>query len=213
MIEVNIYNQDGDEAGTLQVDEARLGGEVRTHLLKQALVAYHANQHQGTAASKSRGMVDGSTRKIFRQKGTGRARMGTVRTNVRRGGGVAFAKQARSMRKGLSKKMRRMARDSALLAKLQSEDVLVIDQLSYDTPKTKPFVQLLGKLGVDSSCLLALEGQDRNVYLSARNVDRVSVTSGGQLNAYELLNHRKLLITRQALELVLDGGDVGNESE
>lgn len=207
MIEVQVYNQNGEQAGTLEVDEARLGGHVREHLLKQALVSYHANQHQGTAATRSRGMVAGSTRKLFRQKGTGRARMGTVRTNLRRGGGVAFAKQPRSMRKGLSKKMRRIARNSALLAKLLSQDVLVLEEIKYDAPKTKPLAALMGKLGVDRSCLFALAEPDRNVFLSARNLAKVTICTGEQLNAYDLLNHRKLLITRDALQAVLGEGN------
>jgi large subunit ribosomal protein L4 len=203
MIEVAVYNQKGEPAGSLEVDEALLGGEVRTALLKQALDSYHANRHQGTAATRSRGMVAGSTRKIFRQKGTGRARMGTVRQNIRRGGGVAFAKVSRDVGKKLPRKMRTQARNSALLSKLLSEDILVVDQLKYETPKTKTFVDLLGKLGIDRSCLLALAEFDRNVYLSARNVPRVDVCLGDQLNAYELLRHRKLLITKEAMESLL----------
>ncbi|MCG3181087.1 MAG: 50S ribosomal protein L4 [Phycisphaerae bacterium] len=206
MIEVQVYNQQGEPTGTLNVDEASLGGCVRRALLKQAIDAYHANQHVGTAATKSRGMIAGSTRKLFRQKGTGNARMGTIRTNLRRGGGVAFAKQARDPGKKLTRKMRTQARNSALLSKLRSQDVLVLETLKYDSPKTKPFAQLLGKLGVDRSCLLALDNYDTNVYLSARNVDRLSVCLGEQLNAYELLRHHKLLITRQAFERLTGGG-------
>ncbi len=207
MIEVAIYNQQGEKTGSLAVDEARLGGKVRYPLLKQALVAYQANARQGTAATKSRGMVQGSTRKLYAQKHTGRARMGTVRTPIRRGGGVTFAKVPRDFSKKLSKKSRRLARNSALLAKLLSQDVIVLDSLTYDQPKTKPFAQLLGRLGVDRSCLLALAAPDKNVYLSARNVDRLSVCQAGQLNAYDLLSHRKLLITRQAFDGLLGGGE------
>ncbi len=115
MITVAVLDKTGKVVDSLTVDEAVLGGCVRLPLLKQAIVMYHANKHIGTAATKSRGMVDGSTRKIYRQKGTGNARMGNIRTNVRRGGGVAFAKVARSNRKDMPKKQRVLAMKSALL--------------------------------------------------------------------------------------------------
>ena len=207
MIEVAVYNQQGERAGSLSVDEASLGGEVRYDLLKQALVAYQANARQGTVATKSRGMVAGSTRKLYAQKHTGRARMGTVRMPSRRGGGVAFAKVPRDFSKKLSKKTRHLARNSALLAKLLSQDVILLETLKYDSPKTKPVAEMLAKLGVDRSCLLATDGQDKNVYLSARNIWRLTVCQAGQLNAHNLLSHRKLLMTRQAFEGLLgDGG-------
>src|SRR4030042_74419 len=120
MIDLSVYNSGGKEVDVLKVDESLLGGAVRYSLLKQAIVMYHANKRVGTAATKSRGMVEGSTRKIYRQKGTGNARMGTVRTNIRRGGGVAFAKSERDFGKDMPKKQRRLARDSAILVKLQT---------------------------------------------------------------------------------------------
>ena len=120
MIDVAVYNRDGKEIETLQVDEAVFGGVVRHPLLKQAIVMYHANSRVGTGATKSRGMVTGSTRKLYRQKGTGNARAGNARTPVRVGGGHTFAKVARDFGKDMPKKQRRLACDSAILAKLQS---------------------------------------------------------------------------------------------
>ena len=119
MIELPVLNREGDEVDRIQVDELQFGGRFRGALLKQAIVMYHANKRQGNAVTKSRGMVTGSTRKLFRQKGTGRARMGTARTVIRRGGGVAFAKQNRDFRKRMPKKQRRLARDSAILEKMK----------------------------------------------------------------------------------------------
>ena len=203
MIEVTIYNQQGEKAGSLSIDEASLGGCVRYDLLKQALLAYQNTARQGTVATKSRGMIAGSTRKLYAQKHTGRARMGPVRTPLRRGGGVAFAKVPRDFSQKLYKKSRRLARDSALLAKLLSQDVVILDALKFETPKTKPFAQLLAKLGIDRSCVLALEADDPNVYRSARNVPRMSVCQADQLNAYSLLRNKKLLITRQGLERLI----------
>ncbi|MHC5162143.1 MAG: 50S ribosomal protein L4, partial [Planctomycetota bacterium] len=124
---------------------------------------YHANKRVGTAATKSRGMVDGSTRKIYRQKGTGNARAGSIRTPVRVGGGRTFAKVARDFGKDMPKKQRRLACDSALLAKMQSGRVMIVDELSFDAPKTGEFARVLGNLKIDRSCLVTLPEQDVNV--------------------------------------------------
>src|SRR6266700_1508448 len=136
MIEVPVFNQAGKKIEKFQVDEAKLGGEVRKALLKQALVMYHANQRQGTVRTLARGEVAGSTKKIFRQKGTGNARMGTIRQPVRRGGGHAKQKRPKDWRQALPKKARRLARDSAILSKLQSNDVRVLDEIKLDGVKT-----------------------------------------------------------------------------
>lgn len=208
MIEVDVYNQQGAKTGSLSIDEAKLGGRVRHELLKQAVVAYHNATRQGTVATKSRAMVEGSTRKLFKQKGTGRARMGPVRTPIRRGGGMAFAKTPRDFSQKLNKKTRRLARNNALLAKLLSNDVVVLESLTCQSPKTKPFAQMLAKLGVNRSCVLALDGPDTNAYLSARNVARMAVCQAEQLNAFELLKRKKLLITRAGLERL-----VGDEAQ
>src|SRR6185437_7197066 len=123
MIEVPIYNQAGDKLETFQLDEEKLGGHVRNHLLKQALVMYHANQRQGTVRTQARGEVAGSTRKMFRQKGTGNARTGGIRNPIKRGGGHAKQKRPKDWRLTMPKQQRRLARDSALLMKLQAGDV------------------------------------------------------------------------------------------
>src|SRR3954451_11076547 len=129
MIEVPIYNQSGQEVEKFQVDEAKLGGQVRRNLLKQALVMYHANKRQGTVRTQARGEVEGSTRKIYRQKGTGNARMGSIRQPVRVGGGHAKQKRPKEWRLSMPKKARRAATRSALLAKFQAGDVRVVDTI------------------------------------------------------------------------------------
>lgn len=207
MLSVPVYNKDGKEIDQVQIDEQQFGGRVRPALIKQALVMYHANERQGSATTKSRGMVQGSTRKIYRQKGTGNARMGTNRTVVRRGGGVAFAKQPRDFTLRMPKKQRRLARDSAILAKLQSNDAMVIDELSFSEPKTKKFVSLLSNLKIDRSCLVATDGYDDNVYKSLRNVPRVDSLLVEQLNAGDICRHRKLLMTRAALDNLLQASE------
>ncbi|MHC4385429.1 MAG: 50S ribosomal protein L4 [Planctomycetota bacterium] len=204
MIDVKVYNREGKELENLQVDEALFGGTVRAALLKQAVVMYHANKRVGTAATKSRGMVDGSTRKIYRQKGTGNSRAGSIRTPVRVGGGVTFAKVARDFGKDMPKKQRRLACDSALLAKMQSGSVVVIDELSFDAPKTKEFSRVLDNLNIDRSCLVMLPEQDVNVYKSARNVYKVDVMKISDLNAGDICNKQKVLFTKDAFLALLD---------
>jgi large subunit ribosomal protein L4 len=203
MIEVPIYNQAGSKVSTIQVDEAKLGGEVRKNLLKQALVMYHANLRQGSVRTLARGEVEGSTRKLFRQKGTGNARQGTIRQPVRKGGGHAKQKRPKDWRQAMPKKARRAARDSALLSKLQSNDVLVLDAIKLDGPKTKPVAQMFKALGIDRSVCMAINGRDENLEKSARNIDRTTLTTVDQLNAWDILRNRKLVLTRDGLEKIL----------
>jgi large subunit ribosomal protein L4 len=206
MIDVAVYNTDGREIESLKVDEAALGGSVRHALLKQAIVMYHANRRVGTAATKSRSMVAGSDKKLFRQKGTGNARVGNIRTGKRRGGGMIFAKSARDFGKRMPKKQRRLARDSAILAKLMGDDVVVVDGLKLDKPKTKDFVGVLTNLKIDRGCLVAMDSVDVNVFKSARNVPKVAVMPVSELNAFDICSHRKMLFTKDALLSVLGEG-------
>ena len=203
MIEVPVYNQTGQKVDTLQVDEARLGGEVRKNLLKQALVMYHANQRQGTVRTLARGEVAGSTRKVFRQKGTGNARTGGIRNPIKKGGGHAKQKRPKDWRQAMPKKARRLARNSAILSKIQSNDIRVIDQIALDQPKTKLMAGVFKALGIDRSCLLALPGRDENLERSARNIDRTTLTTVDQLNAWDILRNRTLVVTRAGMEKLL----------
>jgi len=206
MINLAVYNREGQEVDSLKVDESAFGGSVRYSLLKQAVVMYHANKHVGTAATRSRGMVVGSGRKLFRQKGTGNARVGNRRTAKRVGGGVTFAKVARDLSKRMPKKQKRLATDSAVLEKLLSNDVVVVDELSFERPKTKDFADILGNLKILSkySCLVAIEQIDGNLYRSARNIPRVAVMPVAELNAGDICNHRKMLFTKKAFLSLLD---------
>jgi large subunit ribosomal protein L4 len=216
MINIPVYDIQGKEVDQMQVDEAVLGGKVNPILLKQAIVMYHANKRQGTASNKSRGMVSGSTKKLYRQKGTGNARMGSRRSPVRVGGGVAFAKINRDFRQDMPKKQRRLARDFAVLSKLQSEDVVVVNQLAFEAPKTKDFAKILGNLKIDRSCLVAIEEYDMNLYKSVRNIPRVESMPVIQLNAGDICSRRKLLFTKAALEKFLNRSaveDAGKQAE
>ncbi len=202
MIEIPIYNTDGKEIDKMQVDPAKLGGKVRPHLLKQALVMYHANKRQGTVRTLARGEVEGSTRKIYRQKGTGNARMGTIRQPVRKGGGHAKQKRPKDWRLAMPRKMRRLARDSAILSKLQSNEVRVLDEIKLPEPKTKNVVKILKALGIDRSVLVALPAHDAMVERSARNIERAQMTTVAQLNAWDLLNKKTLLTTKAGIEAI-----------
>ncbi len=205
MIEVPIYNQSGTKVDTFQLDPAKLGGEVRINLLKQAITMYHANQRQGTVRTLARGEVAGSTRKMFRQKGTGNARTGGIRNPIKKGGGHAKQKRPKDWRQAMPKKARRLARDSAILSKLQSGDVRVVDSIALDGIKTKPVAQMFKALGIDRTVLFALPGRDENLEKSTRNIDRTTLTTVDQLNAWEIMKNRTLLVTRDGLERIVNG--------
>jgi len=204
MIELSVFNTSGQPVGTIQVDEAVLGGRIRYALLKQAIVMYHANKRVGTVATKSRGVVAGSTRKLFRQKGTGNARVGNRRTGKRVGGGMVFAKVPRDFRQAMPRKQRMLARDSAVLAKLRSNNVVVVDALPFATPRTKEFANVLKNLKIERSCLVATQEHDENVYKSVRNIRKVDVMPVADLNAADIINHRQVLFTKDALASFLD---------
>ena len=204
MIELPVYNIDGNKVDNLKVDESAFGGVVRYSLLKQAIVMYHTNKRVGTATTRNRSMVAGSGRKLFRQKGTGFARAGTRRTGKRVGGGVTFAKVARDFSKRMPKKQKRLARDSAILAKLLSNNVVVVDKLNFEKPKTKDFVNVLNNLKIERSCLVATSSYDDNLYKSAKNVPKVAIMPTAELNAGDICSHRKMLITHEAFLSIMN---------
>jgi len=182
MIDLAVYNKDGHEVESLKVDEDALGGTVRYPLLKQAIVMYHANKRVGTAANKGRSMVAGSSRKLFRQKGTGNARVGNIRTGKRVGGGVTFAKSFRDFGKRMPKKQKKLARNSAILAKLLSNNVVVVNELSFVT----------------------ISSADANLYKSAKNVPRVAVMPVNDLNAGDICRYNKMMFTKEAFLSILN---------
>jgi large subunit ribosomal protein L4 len=204
MIDLAVYNRAGDKVESLKVDESVFGGVVRHSLLKQAIVMYQANKRVGTAATKGRSMVSGSGKKLFRQKGTGRARIGNVRTGKRVGGGMTFAKVSRDFRKRMPKKQRRLATASAILAKLLSDNVVLVDELKSEQPRTKDFGVLLANLRIGRSCLVTLNTPDTSLYRQARNIPRVAVMPVAQLNAGDICNFQKILFTKDAFLSLLD---------
>ncbi len=206
-MEIPVLNKSGKQVAVIKVDVQALGGEVNHALLKQAFVRYHTNTRQGSARTRSRGMVEGSTRKLYKQKHTGNARAGPVRTPIRRGGGHTFAKTRtrENYRLDMPVKMRRKANRNALLAKLLDNEVRVIDSLSFTEPKTRAFQDLLAACKVDRSCLVALAPENANARLSARNVDGVTVVNSRQFTCYDLLNHRYVVIAKEDLQAWIDG--------
>jgi len=198
MINLSVYNTSGKEVDTIKVDESIFGGKVRYALLKQAIVMYHANKRVGTAATKNKSMVAGSTRKLYAQKHTGNARAGQIRTAKRIGGGVTFEKIAREFRQTMPKKQRKLARNSAILAKLLTNNVVVVDELKFEKPRTKDFVSVLNNLKIERSCIVAAKERDENLYKSARNVPKISVMPVAELNAGDICNSMKILFTKDA---------------
>ncbi|MFG0245941.1 MAG: 50S ribosomal protein L4 [Phycisphaerales bacterium JB052] len=209
-MDVPVYSMSGAAAGTMSVDEIALGESVNADLLKQAFVMYHANKRQGSARTKNRSATAYTTKKLYKQKGTGRARHGDKGANIFRGGGHAKQKtrSREDYHQSMPKKMRRKANRNALLAKLLDNEVKVVDGLSFDSPRTKDFVDFLSAINVDRSSLVALSGdaeKSKNARLSARNVDGVQLCRADQLNAYEMLNNRYLVIDKADLEAWLSG--------
>lgn len=200
MIEIPILDSAGKKVGTESLDPALLGGRVRYELLKQAIVAYRAGRRQGTVATRSRGMVQGSTRKLYRQKGTGRARAGNARTPVRRGGGRAFAKVPRDFSLKLPRQMRRLARNSAILAKASSGSAVILRGLEFDEPKTSKFAGILKAIKAERGALVAHLARDPNLWKSGRNIPSLAIKCMWEVNAYDVLRHRTLIFTPEAFK-------------
>ncbi|HBN77479.1 MAG TPA: 50S ribosomal protein L4 [Planctomycetaceae bacterium] len=201
MISLPIYNQQGSEVGTYEFDPAELAAGVNKQLLHDVVVMYEANRRVGTSATKSRGMVSGSTKKMYRQKGTGNARAGSKRSPIRRGGGHTFAKTTRDWSYRLPKKAIRLATRMALLSKFEDEQVRLVDDIQFDSPKTKSVVTMLSGLGLEpSKTLVTTQDYNVNFWKSARNIAGLRVSPAAGLNAYDLLHQRMLVVTTSALD-------------
>lgn len=204
-LSLNVLNMQGQPVGTVQVDPAEFGGKINKQLLHDVVLMYLANQRAGTHSTLRRGEVAGSTKKLFRQKGTGNARVGTRRTNKRKGGGTAKGPKPRDYEYHLPKKAVRMATRMAILSKLQDQEAVIIDELKLPAIKTKEMVQVLKNLNLgDTTCLVGFAQAEADpgqvIYRSARNIRGVSVSPASQLNAYTILRPKRLLLTKAALE-------------
>ncbi len=204
MISVPVRDMTGAECGTYAFEPSEVSDVICNQLLHDAVVMYNANRRLGEVQTKSRGMVSGSTRKLFKQKGTGRARAGAIRTPVRRGGGHAFAKKPRDYYYRLPKKAIRKAMRMALLSKFQDSQAVMLNGWQCSEPKTKTVAGFLNAVGLaGKSVLLTTEGLNTNVWKSARNIKGVVVLPGTDLNAYTLLRQRHLVITVAEMDRLL----------
>ena len=217
-ITVPVLNRAGAQVGTVEIDPAEFGGKISKQLMHEAVLMFRANQRAGTHHTLRRGQVAGSTKKLFRQKGTGNARVGSKRTNKRRGGGTAKGPKPRDYYYRLPKKAVRAATRMAILSKFRDGEAVILDDLSVAAPKTKEIVGLLkaikvgrktNKAGVekdvtllDTTVLIGTNGLDANVYRSARNIEGVKVLPAAEFNCYTVLKQKRLLLTRAALEFL-----------
>jgi len=200
-ITLTVMNRQGQSAGTVELDPAEFGGSVNKQLLHDAVLMYQANRRSGTHSTLRRGEVAGSTKKLFRQKGTGNARVGNKRTNKRRGGGTTKGPKPRDYSYSLPKKALRIATRMAVLAKMQDQEVVLVDDLAFDAPKTKEMAGILKALNLhDTTCLVGTAGLQPTVYRSARNIRGVEILPAAEFNAYAVLRPKKVLLTRAALD-------------
>ncbi len=202
MPKVNVYNQAGEQVGEIELNDSVFGIEPNKHVMSEVIISLRASQRQGTAKVKNRSEVRGGGRKPWRQKGTGRARHGSIRSPQWRGGGVVFGPVPRSYAYKLPKKVRRLAMKSALSTKVQDNEMIVLDQLIFEKPKTKDFVSVLNNLSVDKKALIVINGNDENVVLSARNIPGVKVVNSNTLNVLDVIGHDKLIMTKDAVQEV-----------
>ncbi|MEW4529838.1 50S ribosomal protein L4 [Maioricimonas sp. JC845] len=201
MISVPVKDMSGAELGTYEFDPAELAPGINKQLLHDVVVMYEANRRVGTVRQKSRGEVIGSTKKLYRQKGTGRARMGNRRQPVRVGGGRAFPRRPKDWGYRLPRKAVRLATRMALLSKFQDGEAIVLDSLSVAEPKTKVVAGVLKAIGINGdSVLLAIPEHDATVWKSARNIEDLRVSVCTDLNAYDLLRQKRLVVTKDALD-------------
>jgi large subunit ribosomal protein L4 len=203
MPKVALYNTAGEQVGEIELSDAVFGVNVNEGAMHQAVLAYLANQRLGTAKTKTRTEVSGGGRKPWRQKGTGRARHGSIRSPIWRGGGITFGPDGRrNYKQALPRKIRRLALKSALTVKVNTGSLIVLDQLVMDAPKTKEMASVLGNLKTGRKVLIVTGTTQENVVKSARNIPGVKTTNAGQLNVYDILNTDNLVITRDAVTQV-----------
>jgi large subunit ribosomal protein L4 len=218
-ISVPVVDRAGAEKGTVEIDPAAFGGKISRQLMHDVVLMHLANQRAGTHHTLRRGQVAGSTKKVFRQKGTGNARIGTKRTNKRVGGGTAKGPKPRDYEYHLPKKAVRAATRMAILSKFLDKEVVVLDELTLAAPKTKEIAAVLKaiKIGtrttdhgdkdvtlLDTTVLIGTAGLDQNVYRSARNIEGVKVLPAAEFNCYTVLKQKRLLLTRAALDALVN---------
>jgi large subunit ribosomal protein L4 len=202
MPRIAVFNTEGQQVGEMDLNDSVFGADINEPVLHQAVQVYLANQRQGTQSAKTRAEVRGGGRKPWRQKGTGRARQGSIRSPQWTGGGVVFAPKPSDYSQKLPKKMRRLAMVSALSSKVADNQMIVLDSLSMEQPKTKFIVDMLKNLNVSRKALIVLEGKDETVRRSANNIQGVKTTLANTLNVYDILKYDTFVVTKDAIEAI-----------
>lgn len=200
MAALDVYNRSGNTQRQRELSDALVNATVNEAVIHQCVVAHLANQRRGTASTKTRSEVQGSGKKLYRQKGTGRARVGDAKSPIRVHGGVAFGPKPRSYRQYTPKKVRQLGLHSALAGKFQNDDCVLIEDFTFDAPRTKDMVQVLGNLGLSDKVLFVLGQPESNIYLSVRNIPNVNSCVWDTLNVYDILWHDKIVFTESAVE-------------
>ncbi len=199
MANVSVYNIEGKEVGSVELNDAIFGVEINEHLVHMAVVNQLANNRQGTQSAKTRSEVSGGGRKPWRQKGTGHARQGSIRAPQWKGGGVVFAPKPRDYSFKMNKKEKRIALFSSLTSKVNDKKLIVLDNFNLDEAKTKKFVKVMDNLKV-TKALVVLEGDNKNVVLSGRNIPTVKVLPINGINTYDVMKYETLVCTKAAIE-------------
>ena len=202
MAKIEMLNMAGSAAGTIELNDAIFGIEPNEFAVHEVVKNYLANQRQGTQSALTRGEVRGGGRKPFRQKGTGRHRQGSTPDPSQVGGGVAFAPKPRSYRYPINKKLKRLALFSVLSSKVAEKEIVVLDSLTMEAPKTKEMVKLLANVKAEKKALIITAEKDENVMKSAANIPGVAVSMVSQMNVYEILNHTSLILTQDAAKKI-----------
>lgn len=202
MPKVAVYNVSGEQVSEIELKDSIFGIEVNEHVLYEVVKNQLANKRQGTQSAKTRAEVRGGGRKPWRQKGTGRARHGSIRSPLWVGGGVVFAPKPRDYRYTLPRKVRRLAMKSALTSKVNSNELIVLDELNLETPKTKEMVSILKNLKVEKKALIVIADKNEAVIRSAKNIPGVETASVNTLNVYDILKYDKFIITKDAVQKV-----------
>jgi len=202
MMQVSVYNAEGSVVGQLDLDEGVFGVPMNENVVHQAMVRQRANARVGTASTKTRSEVSGSTRKLYRQKHTGRARAGDLRSPLRRHGGIIFGPKPRNHRQAMPKKMRRLAIKCLLSGKVADGELKILDNLQLDDPRTKNMVNILSALQIERSALIALPSADTNAVKSVKNIERTKVIEAQLLNVIDLLSYRNLILTADAVRVI-----------
>lgn len=203
MASLPVYDRNGAQVGQYEIDPRELAPRINKQLLHDAVVMYQANRRQGTQKTKARGEVAGSTRKLYRQKGTGNARAGSRRSGIRRGGGHIHALQPRDYRYQLPRKALRLATRMAVASKILDNQLVIVNELAFAEPATREMAAVLKALGVaGESTLVATAQYDVNIYKSARNIARVDVLPVSDLNAWSVLRPARMLVTRAAMDKI-----------